>query len=338
MVSTRSRRRVIRHRWQRFGRVVGTGLSTLNRFRNGGTRTRSVTQTNSNPPPITGESDWRQVYRRKPMPRRRRNRWKRFSRKVSHVIGKQLAPKFNVFTRPTRFVSSPNEQAVISNHTVMGGFGNLTSNDLSQLYALMQSLGPNETIPAGGNLSSSRQLKLQVTGWMIETQITNNLSTPCYIDMYYWRTKKDVNLALADINAVWIDSLDTLATDTTGALMSITDYGVTPYQGVDFAKHITIYKKIRVKLAGGSTTQVEQRSGRNYYRDAAYDEHYSLLRNCTEGILFVQYGTPGFTPPAGGVGDAAIARATDISYSTNINYTWRHMSVARTTGGHRADT
>jgi len=290
-----------------------------------------------NPGPITGENDWRNTYRRKRMPRRRRRRWVSFSRKVKHIITKQVAPQFNVYTRQIQVLSPAGGQNSTEIHTVLGGFGgggSTGTQDISQLFSRALALASTTGVtPLVANL------RIHITGWMIETSIANTGGNTAYIDCYYWRTKADCPTTTANsVRALWTESLVNVAVNApivpgTTAL-SIDDYGVTPFQGTQFAKTCQIWKKTRVKVAPGGTLQLEQRSGRNYYRTGTYDEHYSLLRRCTEGIFFVQYGFPTgvATAPDG------TATATTVNYSTNVNYTWRIVADNRMTGAHTDTT
>lgn len=297
------------------------------------TRTKS-SRMSSNPAPITGESDWRKVYTRRPMPRRRRKRWVSFKRKVAHVVQHQVAPKFQVFTRSVSTSAAENTQNVVLLHTVLGGNGSSPeTNDVRELVERAQAIMPPEVVTPASILTPWR---IHVTGWMIETQVTNRETYPIYIDMYYWRTKKDTPVELANVYALWEDSVaDVVQNDPSiGGQIAIGDYGVTPFQGVQLAKHIQIWRKQRVKLAGGSTTQVEQRSGRNYRFDYSVVEHYSLLRRATEGILMVFYGSPGIYGVVPTL--AALSRPAIVDVSTNVNYTWRVISSGKTSGAHVA--
>lgn len=278
----------------------------------------------SNPPPITGENDWRRVYRRKRMPFRRRRRWVRFKRQVTAVIDKQLASKFNVFTRGENFTSANNQQTVISNHTVLGSNGSSPhTNDISDLVKIAQGTMPLETTDPSTNLDAWR---IKVTGWMIESSITNNSDYPIYIDMYYWRTKRDVPSTIGNISALFTESLSDVSRNTGVAAnaLAATDYGVTPFQGTQFAKNVQVWRKQRVKLAAGGTTQIEQRSGKNYMFDFGFCEHYSMIRRGTEGIMMVMYGSPDPT--------FVLARSASITMSTNVNYTWKVMLSGRISG------
>lgn len=279
----------------------------------------------SAPAPITGESDWRGLYRRKRMPFARKRRWVTFRKKVKSIVAGQVAPYFNVFVSQSTVTSGINAQTSSAQHTILGGAGG----DLNELFGIAL-LNAKSEGPALGS-TAAQNLRIVVTGWLAETVITNLETFPVFVDMYYWRCKKDVPTAIGQVNVLWAESLSDIraneSTTVSTTTLSTTDYGVTPFQGTQFAKHVQIWKKVRVKLAGGSVTQVEQRSGKNYYRRWNTDEHFSILRGCTEGILFVHYGAPSSVD--------LVARSAALQVVTNKNYTWRIMDDNRESGMHR---
>lgn len=292
--------------------------------------TRATSRMRSNPAPITGESDWRKVYTRRRMPSYRRRRWVRFKRRVDHVIQKKVAPKFNVFVRAETATSIVDQQNASVLHTVLGGNGTSEhTDDIADLVTLAQAVAPAEVTVPSTNLDAWR---IQVTGWMIETSITNNSEYPVYIDMYYWRIKRDVPSSIGNIYDLWAESLSDMSRNFGAGINQLVAgaYGVTPFQGTQFAKNAQVWRKQRVKLAGGGTTQVEQRSGKNHTFDYGFVEHYSMLRRATEGILMVFYGSPGFYN--GGEDFAEIARPASLSITTNVNYTWRIILSGRLSG------
>jgi len=307
-----------------------------NRRSNGSTGSRTAQQFRS-PAPITGENDWRTTYKRKRMPRRKRKNWVRFSRKVQHVVQKQVAPQYHVFLRQAVIITAAGAQGFANVHTVMGangGSGDRGTNDINLM--INKALNLADTI---GIVPTIKNLRIHVTGWMIETQIANTGSTTAYIDCYYWKAKRDVPSTIQDFGDLWAESMADVAPNLAGAgvgasALSFNDYGVTPFQGAQLAKSVRIWKKTRVKVAPGGTLQLEQRSGKNYYRVWSFDEHYSLIRNVTEGIFFIQYGTPtGIASTA-----TAIAQGTTVNYSTNVNYTYKIIQDNRMAGSHADQT
>lgn len=315
-------------------RAVGA-VRTANRIQKGYKRARIAGGSSARhaPGPITGESDYRGVYRRKPMPRRRKRSWVKFSRKVKAVAEKQVASQFQVIRRFERVQQTlSNLQAFTSVFTILGSNGGVPETDdigdmVSSAFAMAGSTGMTGVV--------RESIRVHISGWMAECMINNNGTTTAYIDCYYWRAKKDVGRRSTDgtagfnqMSEIFTSGFNQLAVPTAGpstALpLSLTQYGVTPFQCPLFSQAFQVYKKTRVKVAAGGTCQLELRSGKNYYRKFSYDSNYTYLRGVSEGCLFVQYGTPNVASPT--------SSPTDISYSVNVNYTWRRMSDDRMGG------
>lgn len=306
------------------GALVGRGI----RKAWSGSRTTTGSRKMSAPAPITGESDYRSVYRRKRMPFRRRKRWVKFTRRVKSVISKGIAPSFNVRISTTTMSSASGKQDCSSIMTVMGSNGSDPhSNDLLFLANIAVANFP-QTGPGVVSSPSNFQIRYVISGWMCEAMLTNNQTYSVFVDMYYWRCKKDTPTTLPSVTDVWDESLADLRPNQTAgvAINTITkdDYGVTPFQGTQFAKHIQIWKKTRVKLAGGSVTQVELRGAKDTVINYGYAEQFSLLRGKSQGIFFVSYGTPDPTD--------TVARPASISVAVNKNYTWKNIWDSRQQG------
>lgn len=256
------------------------------------------------------------------MPARRRRPWVKFSRKVKHILHKQVAPKFSVYLRQETVSTAANKQNVSDIHTILGlnGFANNTrdvGNIVDRAYL-------EESDPLKSNV---KQMRVHISGWMAETQITNTGPGTAYIDMYYWRAKADVPNALVTFSSIFSNGLGDLASNfpVGGSTLDALDYGVTPFQSPQLSKSVRIWKKTRVKLAPGGVTQIETRSGKDYYRKWGYDEHLSMGRGCTEGVYFIIYGVPSTIN--------AVADPVTVLFSTNVNFTWRLVESGVQSGG-----
>lgn len=317
-------------RAQKFARTsykVARAVAPLYKTYRGYTNTKGSVR--HAPGPITGESDYRSVYKRKPFPRGRKKRWIKFTRRVKAVAEKLVAPQQMVCRRNATIVSAIATQATTSLFTVLGSFGgNDETDDLRQMYENVFNLaGTTGTV---GTTLLVNSMRVHITGWLAEIMIANNASNVTYIDCYYWRCKRDVPNAYNNLGDIFTGGFTDMAQTTVGAStsapqkMDINDYGVTPFQCHLFSRCFQVYKKTRVKLAAGGTCQLELRSGKNYYRSASFDRNYTFLKNCSEGIFFVQYGSPGATAP--------VTSTTNVQYSMNVNYIYRRMSDDRMTG------
>lgn len=324
-----SRRRPYRSRTGWIPRAAGAAASlTAAGFKKwSGSSGTKTSARQSAPGPITGETDWRTTYRRKPFPRRRKKRWIKFSKRVKAVIGKGQASKFAVLTSYLSSSANVNLQNYNANHTVLGSNGSTNvCDDLSVLFTEALKYA-QESNPAVTRAS----LKLLVTGWMCETQIKNNSDTStCYVDMYYWKCKRDVGQSVScdDVGQLWTTGFtDIRFMGGVGQTsLSTGDYGVTPFQCPLFTKHVKVYKKTRVKLGPGGTCQIETRSGKNYMRSWSIDQRKTMLANVTEGVFFIHYGIP--------AAPSTLCTASEIICSTNKNITWKVVASNEFLGMH----
>jgi len=155
----------------------------------------SMARLQTTPFPITNQHDAAITYRRKPMPRRRKRAWIKYSRKVKAVIQSSLGSNFFIILRSAVVQNNLNKQAVYNGHTVMGLNGAATdTNDVSQIF---------DRAIAASLLSQKDSGRLMVTGWMAETQVVNSGTAPAYLDMYYWRCTRLVPAALNKFENVW---------------------------------------------------------------------------------------------------------------------------------------
>lgn len=259
------------------------------------------------------------------MPARRRRGWVRFQRKTKAVLSKSLAPSFLVLLRGETKTSLSNKQEYYQGHSVLGMASGLTA--FQDGRAVLDRVAD---IAAGQPYQPDRFI---VSGWMCETQVVNNGATTAYIDMYYYRCKKDVPVpffgnSFGSPAAVWDVGNSVMGGNAPvgGSTIDKFDYGVTPFNNSFFAKYIQITRKVRVKLGPGGVTQVETRSGKNYFISWEDNSGKAMSKYKTEGIFMVYYGTPAPTIDT-------VAQPVTLSFSTNVNYTYRMLQAAAVTGG-----
>lgn len=304
------------------------GRSLYNRYRGTGSRTTSGSKS-ANPFPITGEHDARALYRRKRMPRGRRRRWVSFVRRTKAVIQKSLASSFFVALRQAILSSANSKQNAYDGHVALQSSTTKTNwNDIPRIHTRVQELATAQS-PTGTNYFPD---KFSITGYLVETQITNTGTSTAFIDLYYWRAKRNVAYPFNAVTSLGLNELMDWAMSTTqpnfptgGSTLDRFDYGVTPFQNTVLAKYIQIYKKVRVKLSPGGVTQISQRSGRNHYFNWDYASGQTFIAGKTNGIYMIFYGAPNTTQ--------FVAAPADLVFSTNVNYTYQVLQSAIATGG-----
>lgn len=262
------------------------------------------------------------------MPRRKRMRWRRFTRQVKAVDLSIAGSNYYVARRSGIVSSLAGQQGATDLHTVCGLNGSSPCNDFNTIG--VQATNLQATLTSTTNATAPSR-KFAVTGWMAETQIVNTGTNTVFVDMYYWQAKRLVPRyvvgstgasVLVTYSSLFVEALSDLAVNN-GSALQVSTYGVTPYQAPQLSKMCRIWKKVRVKLGPGGVTQVETRSGKNYFRNGSVDEDQSMDK-CTEGIYMIFYGVPDTTNTT--------ATPANLVLSTNINYTYKVLSSAIQTG------
>jgi len=260
----------------------------------------------------TDHHDATLVYRRRRQPYKKRKRWIKFTRKVKRVMESDASPKYQVILSDYTGTSSANKQLLITQSTLLGSYGySNISDDIKQLFS--RDVGVE---------------RFHVTGALMETMVANTGASTAYVDCYYWRCKKSVPVGAAtDVGNLWTKGLLDLETraPSGGSSLDVYDYGVTPFQSNAFTRFINVYKKVRIKLGAGETTQLK--IGRKLSRFINVDSasQFTALKGLTEGILFVAYGTPSSTN--------TVCNPVTIQVSINKNLTYRVLDTTVPTGG-----
>lgn len=158
----------------------------------------------------------------------------------------------------------------------------------------MQPEMPGVDTPAPGHN------KFVIVGWMMNIIIRNVTQTPsvAYLDVYYWRAKRDVPIAeFPDMEAMWANGFDynlwNTAPTPKGSPLDYSDLGATPWANPAMRKFVDIYKKTRIRLGQGQDTELSLRSSKSVYNNGEiFQDQKSMIRGVTQGILVVFHGGP----------------------------------------------
>jgi len=328
-------RRSVRRRAGLLGAVGGTVQAGVKAYRSFNKWSQSRGKEKHAPAPITGESDFRNVYKRKPMPARRRKRWVRFTRQVNHVVEKAVQPNYLVITEAyVMGTATAGKQS--AGWASLYGVNSTTDNvDFIDIRRIFQ-----RAAGVSGASATEMNRRAHISGALMEVSLYNNAITTCYVDCYYWRCKRDcategtvpagpggIGYNLGDVNDLVTAGLSQLTANIPagGSTLDIGDYGVTPFQSPVFSRHCQVWKKTRIKLAPGGTAQLELRDGKNYWLNWQYVVNFLMRRRMTQGIYFIVYGAP--------VAPGFASSASSVNISVNKNYTWRRVQDSLSTGG-----
>lgn len=226
------------------------------------------------------------------MPYRRKRRWIRLKRSVNAVIDKRLATNVLHLRRvnPTVITAPSGGQGAV--HVVM--FDASIRAEISDAVDRMEPIMPGVETPAAGHN------KHAVVGWIMNTIIRNTTAEPtvAYLDVYYFRTKRDVPLVeFANMGTMWVDGFNinmyNEATAPKGSPLDHSDLGVTPWANPAMRKFLDIYMKKRIRLGAGQDTELSLRSSKTIYNNGEiFQDQKSFIRGVTQGMLIVFHGGP----------------------------------------------
>lgn len=294
-----------------YGRTAARAIGSTVRFARSFTRTRS-SRPSTDPAPLTGEHDYRNVYRKKRMPWRRKKRWVNFKRKVNSVVDSRLGTHAILITRSSLLGGAAGDQAGVPGHIVLD---RSDLDEIRQRVAAIVPIAPGQAVPAEGNLAYT------ISGSFVESTHTNTSTNTIFVDLYYWRTKRDVPIA----EFPWFNDLITstsgtssnfnLATGSGGSTLAAGDLGWTPFLSPATHRFLEIYNKRRIKVNPGGVFQITQRSSRNIYvRNDTFLDSKSLVRGMTHGVYMMMYGAPTTAPNR--AGQAAVSQLSSVIHKT----------------------
>lgn len=268
-----------------------------NRASNGSQRRRTVRRSTA-PAPITFQRDASTVYRKRRMPPRKKKRWVRLKRNVNAVINKRLATNVLHLTDIAPLVVTSAD----GGQQYYGGLSLLDAPVRSAVADAVDRYAP----PTGAGIVTPiiHRRKWVVVGMMNNLTIKNNSTEGvAYLDLYYWRAKKNCPTAEASsIETLWTTGFQANAYNNAGtgsSTVAATDYGMTPWANPGWREYVDVYMKRRIRLSAGSDTELSLRSGKNFYSPGnILQDNLSLIRGKTEGIFVVFAGDPHIvTPP-----------------------------------------
>lgn len=300
----------------------------------GRTKTQMASRQNAAPAPITGESDYRGVYKKRRMPARKRKNWVKFTKKVSAVLSAKLNTQCYVVVLGGESTAAANKQNVIWN-SLYGCNGDQYTDDVRRLC---------ERVNGSGVQTADLNRRIVCTGALFELSLVNVtpsgtataqappvatevVAGTAYIDCYYWRCSRDCpNAGSANPGGYGVGNVTDLFTaglaqltstaPVGGSPLDILDYGVTPFQSPVFSRFCQVWKKTRIKLAPGGTAQLELRDAKNHWMNWQYHSNKTLDKTMTQGIFIIVYGVPS-------AGTNTIATPVRVRWSLNKNYSYK---------------
>lgn len=270
----------------------------------------------------TFQHDVQPLYRRRPMPRRRRRRWIRRKRGFDNMLNMRVPMRTFVKTT-THFLGAGTDSQQFE-YSIAGGslttVGDREGNDdLNDIANLSRNTTPNADASIVAN-------KVFLKSVQLETIIRNLSDVLVFLDVYRIYARKDT--ASVDFSTTYDEPVDIRQILTRGAsdqapvggvnTVNLLNHGATPFQISRFCSLFKIVSKTRYRLEPGSTVQIHMNRRYNRTYDFSKMRNMVYTRAFTTGFLFVFYGSPGAT------GDEGVySQAANLRFVRNVVYSYR---------------
>lgn len=265
-------------------------------------RTRTKNKKAIEPPPVTGQFDYKTDYVRKRMPRRRRKRWLRFRRKVQYINDKGLGLKSHIVSFEQKLTTT----AITSNafgEELFSCDGKSNHKDLGDIAR--NALGAafnNQQITAAGP-SHSKSIHFESAN--MEVSIHNTGLNTVVLEVYHVRCRKD-GLQFSDgsfnemlgyyrqgfLKTEQIEDPDTGTILPGASLIAFDTPGTTPFQCPMFCSYFQVLKREKFTIPVGGLIQKSLRIPKNRWLNIDNLRSKNVLRGWTEGFLFQFQGVP----------------------------------------------
>lgn len=235
---------------------VQQGLKYYNQYKR--MKTQSTKKKGTSGYGVTNQHDAKIVYRKKSMPRKRRNRWKRFVRKVEAVADKGLGTKTRVFNNSLNNANGVGSQAWMS-AVLYGKFGTDTPSSTGNL----------DLANIVSSYGTQRPFKVKLKSAVLDVTLTNcgdsaqGPSCPIEVDVFQVYFRGDPKLGnLEDIVNLAQDRTNTL---TGSGALTLQKRGVQLFElptAISIG-NIKIVKKTKFFLPYQGTCTYQIRDPRN---------------------------------------------------------------------------
>jgi len=304
------------------------------RFRNSRRQRRSFRQTRSTRRigravksgiGVTTQHDVRGVYHKKTMPRYKKRRWVKFSRRVHFVAEKDLGTRTVVFNASYNFLNTDSGNHGIAYAALYPGNGSTFLADLNTISTIENSADPTsalgETVSASSKFlfqSGILDITCRNTTTRLDAELGPVTEGKLEVDVYEFYSRRQ-----------WSDAVTTYATPITmfekgtgntarigGAGNHITPQsrGVTPFDvplAISYFR-LKILKKTKYFLEAGGTFTYQIRDPKNRMIPGYQRRDLLAQKGITKGVFMIAKGL---------VSGGAIP-ATDFAVYSNRHYTF----------------
>lgn len=249
---------------------------------------------------MTSQRDVKTIYRRKPMPRRRRKQWVSFKRKVTAT---QIANSalMSFFRQQVMYLTTAANASSFTTATIYS-YGGINGTEGTTGSASGTGQGDDLVdfwTTKYGLTSVGRSRKTMFASACMDVHIRNSGAASGILEIYEIIARRDYgssSVSYDSIEELYTNGFtDTVATPLFTAVTSST-LGSTPFQNKLFCQQFKVLKKTRVEISAGETISMQMRDPKNRVAyGAEMNANLIFKRGATRGYLFQLYGEPSGT-------------------------------------------
>lgn len=261
------------------------------------------------------------------MPRFKKKRWVSFKKKVTYVADTQNK-KMVMYHKDAFDVASAADAQNYFDCMLFSGWNNTAGAGQTQWFDMLRVA--TESQQSAGTTNYAR---FYVKSARMNMTYYNAGSTPCYMDLYWYRCVKDHARSPQDI---WAKSiLSTFDQEVPVVGTNLNDphfFGTTPFQA-NLAQYIKIYKVTKHYMAANQSIEFVLTDNRNHMvKNTALEQNanavagitpLTILKGKTQGVIGVVYGVP--NGAAGGANQ--YANAATVYCRREVQYVFHPVGV-----------
>lgn len=265
---------------------VGTygGIAFKSSFSNSGTRTRRKFTSGRG---VTTQRDSRVIYQKRRMPAGRRRRWKRFVKRSTFVLNKNLGTQSMVYNSTytqNPSILSPNDAAYTS-LALYSANGALYNQDLYNIFNYYSTNYPRV-------LMNFKSAVLDLTLQNYTDEGEEPTPTAIELDIYQIVTRRSIPTNEATTFSTLYETGFTKAAGYGGApALVATNRGATPFQAPLFTSFVKVIKKTKYFIPPGGTITYQMRDAKERRITGDHITENFAFKGITRGILIVYKNT-----------------------------------------------
>lgn len=231
---------------------------------------------------ISTQHDVSMRYRRKRMPRRKRKRWVRFTRKVQHSIMQMQPLQSYTIDYPGAFKTiAVNTQ--VTDGQMIGGVSATNNNELLNIF--------RRAYGSTLSLSGIDKYKIFLKSMCCDFQLNNSGSSSIIVDVYHLICRTN-DWAGNRIDVQYTNAFAESSAGSGGTVDS-TNPATTPFQNATFCSLWKVLSKKEILLGAGQISTFQVRVPYNkYFNGKMLENNFAAVPGFTRAVLFQVRGAP----------------------------------------------